>query len=369
MSKKIVICFDGTGNEYRASKNTNVVKLFCALKKDDPTTQIAFYDPGVGTISAPGAQTWIVKSMTKILGLVFGYGIFRNIADAYLYLMNQYEGPDNEIYLFGFSRGAYSARSLAGMLHFCGLLQKGSDNLVPYALKVYTQRKVKRPKWAYGWRSPAFYFLLPFLWLFKCTEPDWHRAGGFKRTFARECKPHFVGIWDTVKSVGWFRRRVVLPYTANHPHINFGRHAVSIDEKRSQYRPNPWGYKNKYPEGPKDKDIQQVWFVGVHSDVGGSYEESALSDIAFQWVLDGAKKHGLLIDQNELNRLGLSPDPLEKKHNPLVPLWWVLGWWRRTIPDGAWIHDSVRERMQKTKADEAIKTYEPTMPSRAVFVK
>jgi hypothetical protein len=178
-----------------------------------------------------------------------------------------------------------------------------------------------------------------------------------------------VGIWDTVKSVGWFRRRVVLPYTANHPHINFGRHAVSIDEKRSQYRPNPWGYKNKYPEGPKDKDIQQVWFVGVHSDVGGSYEESGLSDIAFQWVLDGAKKHGLLIDQNELNRLRLSPDPLEKKHNPLVPLWWVLGWWRRTIPDGAWIHDSVRDRMQKTKADEAIKTYEPTIPSGVDFVR
>jgi len=229
MGKNVVICCDGTGNEYRAKHNTNIVKFFRVLDKSDSGKQVVYYDPGVGTIHATGSQTVIAKAISKLLGLAFGYGISRNMADAYLFLMRNYE-PKDRVYLFGFSRRAYTVRALAGMLHFCGLLRLGSENLIPYALKVHTERKIKRPTWARGIFLWPYYPLRPLLWLAKYTEPDWHRAAGFKKTFSLPCDPYFVGVWDTVKSVGWFRRRVVLPHTANHPKLRFGRHAVSIDE-------------------------------------------------------------------------------------------------------------------------------------------
>lgn len=230
MTKNIVICCDGTGNEFRAHGNTNVVKLYKALAKDDPAVQIAYYDPGVGTISDPRALTPLVKRCTILVGLAFGSGVKRNIRDAYLYLMNHYE-PGDRIYLFGFSRGAYTVRALAGMIRMCGLLVKGSDNLVPFAIKTYMQRRRVKPKWARNRLTSCFSYLLYFCWK---KKPDFLRAYRFKKTFANPCDIHFVGVWDTVKSIGWFTRRLVLPYTKNNPIIKSGRHAVSIDEKRSQ---------------------------------------------------------------------------------------------------------------------------------------
>ncbi len=366
--KNIVICCDGTGNEYRASENTNVVKLVRALDRRDRTKQIIYYDPGVGTMSAPGVQTPLAKGMTKLLGLVFGYGMTKNISDAYLYLMNHYE-PDDRVFLFGFSRGAYTVRALAGMLHMCGLLEKGSDNLVPYAIKVYKERNIRKSKLAQGklrWLLflPLAIYMI-YKWSAKDTEPYWARAGGFKKTFSSKCEPHFLGVWDTVKSVGWLRRRVVLPYTAKHPQLKYGRHAVSIDEKRSQYKPNLWGYENVIdPEN--GRDIQQVWFPGVHSDIGGSYDDSGLSDITLRWMIDGAIKYGLLIDAKEYNKLkiGIAQGRL---HNPLMPLWWILGFGCRSIPNGAWMHESVKQRRQLTMNDE--KPYRPLIPKDVIYVQ
>lgn len=363
MPKNIVICFDGTGNEFRARRNTNVVRLFRVLARSDAATQVAFYDPGVGTSSAPGAQLWITKFISKVLGLAFGAGIMRNIADGYRFLMQRYQAGDR-VFIFGFSRGAYSARALAGMLHFCGLLDDGSENLVDYALRVFTERTVGRPKWATGWRRIVFAGIWLPLWLANRTEPDWARAAGFKRTFGRHCSVHFIGVWDTVKSVGWFRRRVVLPHTANLPDLRFGRHAVALDEKRSQYRPNLWAYPN---QNDPAVDIQQVWFAGVHSDVGGSYEEDGLADVTLQWMLDGARRHGLLVDQAELARIRCQPNPSDQMHNPLLPFWWLLGWRRRRVPHGAWIHDSARQRIAATASSAS--PYRPEIPSGAHFVK
>ncbi len=101
-------------------------------------------------MAAPGTQTLLFRFLTKLIGLAFGYGMSENIMNAYQYLMNTYEEGD-QVFLFGFSRGAYTVRALAGMLAMCGLLEKGSDNLVPYALRVYTQKRRKRPKWTRGW--------------------------------------------------------------------------------------------------------------------------------------------------------------------------------------------------------------------------
>jgi len=335
IKRNLVICLDGTGNEYGAEeRNTNVVKLFSALDRADRGRQIAYYDPGVGTLAAPGLQTPFAKVVSKGLGLAFGLGMTRNIEDAYRFLMSNYRAGDR-IFVFGFSRGAYSARALIAMLHKLGLLHRGSGNLIPYAVKLFR-------------RHPR-------------NDAQWEVVRGFRENFARDCKPHFIGVWDTVKSVGWLRRRVVLDFTAYNPDLRRGRHAVSIDERRSQYRTNLWRHKN-------GRDIQQVWFAGVHSDVGGSYPEHGLSDITLKWMLDGAIQHGLLVDDSAL--AAIQPNPLGKLHDPLIPFWWVLGWNRRSIsaycddPDAEiWIHESVRQRMQHLG-----EAYRPDIPPGARFV-
>ncbi len=127
MPKNIIICSDGTGNEF-GETNTNVVGVFKAIVRNQE--QVAFYDPGVGTFDVLGRT--IGKKVGYLMGFAFGWGVQKNIEDAYEYLMNQYE-PGDHVYLFGFSRGAFTVRSLAGMLTKCGLLQKGSKNLLPYA--------------------------------------------------------------------------------------------------------------------------------------------------------------------------------------------------------------------------------------------
>ncbi len=305
MGRNIVICCDGTGNQY-GENNTNVVKLFQFIQKDHPG-QIAYYDPGVGTFGANAAVTRVAKFVTRLMGLAFGYGITRNIEDAYKFLMDNYEAGDR-VYLFGFSRGAYTVRALAGMLHKCGLLDKGLKNLIPYASRMY--RKGKRDV-----------------------------AKGFKATYSRECKPHMVGVWDTVKSVGLVIPRK-FPSARLNEDVKFGYHAVSIDEKRSKFRPNLWDENRA-----NGQRIEQVWFAGVHSDVGGYYEKDGLSDIALKWMLGKARDCGLLIDDGRYNGLAVNGEYRDKLHNSLLPIWWVAGWRKRVIPENSLVHRSVFQRI------------------------
>src|SRR5881227_3507425 len=170
--KNIVICCDGTGNEF-GDHNSNVIKLYRVLDLSTPQ-QIGYYHPGIGTMGAPGAWSKIAELWTKFLGLAFGYGIMGNIGDAYEYLMTWYE-PGDAIFLFGFSRGAYTARAIAAMLHMFGLVRRGNDVLIPYVTKMFKKHH---------------------------TRKDFDLAAEFKATFSHDCKPHFVGVWDTVSSVG-----------------------------------------------------------------------------------------------------------------------------------------------------------------------
>ena len=342
MARNIVICCDGTGNQFGAS-NSNVVKLYKTLISD--AGQVAYYHPGVGTMGARAALTGIEQWWTRILGLAFGYGISDNIADAYQYLMREFH-PGDQVYVFGFSRGAYTARALCGMLHVVGLLTEGNDALIPYAIRLIKRKHI-----------------------------DFAVAADFKRTFSRECKPHFVGVWDTVSSVGWVYETVTFPFTraTKNPDLNIVRHAVSIDERRAFFRQNAFGT-------PHDahQDIKEVWFAGVHSDVGGSYREaeSQLSQIALQWMLAEAEQAGLRIDaERKADILGakppyVAPDPLTTNlHRSLHGWWWIAELWpklthiqtspgvwrqsirinlgrRRFIPPGSELHDSVELRLR-----------------------
>ena len=306
MARNIVICCDGTGNRY-GQKNTNVVKLFQILIKH-PKRQPAFYDPGVGTLGSHFSLTFIGRALTKLMGLVTAYGMTKNIEDAYAYLMEKYEEGD-KVFLFGFSRGAFTVRALAGMLHKCGLLEKGCNNLIPYASNMYRKGSTNVAK-------------------------------GFKRTFCRECRPHFIGVWDTVKSVGLFFPRKFPNATLNED-VSIGRHALAIDEKRSKFKANLWD-----PPAPH-QDIQQVWFSGMHSDIGGSYPETGLSNIALRWMIHEAENEGLLVDQDQ--KKVFVPNHRDKLHNSLLPFWWILGWWIRKIRSGSLVHISVKRRMEDKK--------------------
>jgi uncharacterized protein (DUF2235 family) len=304
MPKNIIICCDGTGNEFGEQKS-NVVKLYKMLVCN--ADQIAYYHPGVGTMGARSALTQIGKWWTRLIGLAFGYGVSENVADAYQFLMRTFK-PGDRVYVFGFSRGAYICRALCGMLHIVGLLTEDNEALIPYAIRMIKQKNI-----------------------------DFAVAADFKKTFSRECKPHVVGVWDTVSSVGWVYNAVHFPFTTatRNPDFQIVRHAMSIDERRAFFRQNLFGAANN-----PQQDLSEVWFAGVHSDVGGSYaeSESQLSKIALRWIVCEAELAGLLIDpQRKADILGgkppyVAPDPLTRnQHQSLHGLWWIAEFWPKIV--------------------------------------
>ena len=365
--KNIVICCDGTGNEF-GDTNSNVVKLYSTLIIDHD--QIGYYHPGVGTMGAPNARGPIEEEWTKIEGLAFGKGLLENVGDAYRYLMNNYEDGDH-IYLFGFSRGAYTVRALGGVLHMFGLLTPGNEGQIPYIIRMFAEKS----------RNAAG------------AKRTLGEAGDFKWSFSRDCLLHFVGVWDTVSSIAWtWRDPIVLPYAGSNPIIHIARHALSIDERRVYFRDMLWGppYERSDPQFRVEQDIKQAWFAGVHSDVGGSYPEaqSGLSKITLEWMVAEAQQFGLRIDPGKAETvLGkpdhskgtdtamqyVQPDSTAMVHESLKGPWWVvevfphkiyrksdkLPHWtiplgsHRTIPEGSLIHNSVFDRMEK------IETYRP----------
>jgi uncharacterized protein (DUF2235 family) len=240
LSKNIVICIDGTGNEF-GSHSSNVVKLYSILDCDEQR-QLAFYHPGLGTMGSPNALSRFSQWWTKVFGLAFGFGISAAIEDCYTFLMEHYEDGDS-IFIFGFSRGAYCARALSAMLHMYGLVRRGNEPLIRYVLRMF-KKKSK-------------------------SKDDFDLAAKFKATFSRNCKSHFVGVWDTVSSVGWLYDPLKLPYTAANPDIEVGRHAISIDERRCAFRQNLWT-----GSAIPNQSIEQLCFAGVHSDIGGGYSEA-----------------------------------------------------------------------------------------------
>jgi uncharacterized protein (DUF2235 family) len=335
MGKNIVVCSDGTGNQY-GKNNTNVVKAFEVLIKHDD--QLVCYEPGVGTFSEKPFIFAPLRWFGRLLGSALGIGLQKNVEDGYAYLMDVYEEGDR-IFLFGFSRGAHTVRRLASMLDKCGLLQRGSHNMIPYASRMYLNKKVEQ---AYLNDNPSK------------TVID-----GFKETYCRPCPVYFIGVWDTVAALSKLRPRPRLDGKL-HKGIRYAYHAVAVDERRLKFPPNLWVEKNI---DPNKQTVEQVWFAGVHSDVGGWYDERGLSNIALSWMLKHAVNRGLRVRDGFIENL--KSDYKDKQHESWSGWWRLLPYVRRNIPEGAKVHESVKKRM----ASKTLPHNEPYKPQKLARIE
>jgi len=278
MPKNIVVFSDGTGQEGGKRQNTNVYKLFnmCENRTD---RQITFYDRGLGT------------GWRKLGGKAFGAGISKNIKECYRFIFDNYNVGD-QVYLFGFSRGATTVRSLSSFIHLFGILPKSRPELIDDAYKIYKKVKTREAE------SKEF----------------------IKRHHNMWCRIRFVGVWDTVAALGIPLKGVntlleQIP-SLQHKYQNLsmsqsvihGRHALAIDDERKTFHPKLWA-----TEIEDYQTVEQVWFCGMHTDVGGGYKEQELSDVPLQWMMEESVKKGLLIYQQ--HEVEMQPNPSGMMHD------------------------------------------------------
>lgn len=330
LAKNLAIFCDGTGNQLKAKGNTNVLRLH-AMTRVTPN-QLRYYEPGVGTQGSAKALTAIGRGTTKTLGLAFGYGLKQNVVDCYKFIMRNWE-PGDRIYVFGFSRGAYTARAISGMLRVIGLLRPDQENLVPYALRLF-------------WKGHG-------------KKIDWELVKRFNAQFGRDdfdqwgYPVEFCGVWDTVKSVGWFRRRLQLPYTRLLKSVAKVRHACSLDEWRGQYKAYVVSQDQLHNPG---RDIREVWFAGVHSDVGGTFEpDHDLADITLAWIGSEAIAAGLDVDEQAFAPYRSLPvDHARGEVHKMGKIWVLTGSSpRKVTPPGAAVHEAVKIRMASDAKEAA----------------
>jgi uncharacterized protein (DUF2235 family) len=317
MGRKIAFCADGTWDS--TASDTNVYRISKAILAI-PGQQFSFYDDGVGSDGTP---------IEKLLGGAFGNGLFQKIKDGYSAVASVYEDGD-EIFIFGFSRGAYTARSLAGMIAACGLPTKNPDTtLVNSAFQAYRNKNNRAQILA----TLAAYGLV-------------------------DAQITMVGVWDTVGSLGIpasIGQVDPLVYgfldTSLSPKILNASHAVAIDERRAEFPPTLW---TSTPQ--PGQTMKQVYFCGVHCDVGGGYADdtgsgTALADIPFSWMMANAQKLGLALDQSMLTRYPSPLDPkyaLDTLHDSWSPLWLFPK--VRTIAPNVTLSNSVNVRCTQNSA-------------------
>jgi uncharacterized protein (DUF2235 family) len=262
MPKRLVMCCDGTWNTADQACPTNVTKLALGLAASsaDGMEQRVFYHRGVGT----GAGD-------RIRGGAFGVGLSQNVQDTYRFVVENYE-PGDELFFFGFSRGAFTARSTAGFLRNSGILKPQFENRIPQAYALYRDRT---------------------------AHPRGVEAQLFRRTYSYESRIRCIGVWDTVGALGvpltgvplvdLFNKRWQFHDTTLSTTVDAAFHALAIDEKRRPFEPTLW---QQQPDAVGQR-LEQVWFAGVHSDVGGGYPEGELADITLLWMVSRAESCGL----------------------------------------------------------------------------
>jgi uncharacterized protein (DUF2235 family) len=320
-SPKIIILSDGTGNAASSVWRTNVWRMFQALDLQG-NTQAAKYDDGVGTSSfLPLA----------ILGGAFGYGLKRNILDAYKFICRNYDQQNHsKIYLFGFSRGAFTVRVLAALILEQGLVVADTEaELHDGAVKAYRAYRAKG--YHSIWRIEVLFRALRD----RILIPVLDRVRGNKRyeKIIRKDVPsiEFIGIWDTVAAYGFpideLTRGISnwvwpleLPNRVLSPRVKCARHALALDDERTTFHPVLWTEQQPGQPSPlippniDDERLVQVWFVGMHANVGGGYPDDAVAFVPLTWLVDEASKRGLIFknapfaDPDSVKWIGSSQD-------------------------------------------------------------
>ncbi|KAH9167852.1 hypothetical protein EDB89DRAFT_1995238 [Lactarius sanguifluus] len=286
--RTLVLCFDGTGDQFDAD-NTNIVQFCSTLKKDDKHQQMVYYQSGVGTYTVPEVVTPVRAAFQKLLNMAIANHLDAHIMGGYEFLMENYRSND-KICIFGFSRGAYTARALAGMIHKVGLLPAGNSQQVPFAYQMYTQD----------------------------DEEGWKQSRKFKDAFSIDVAVEFLGVWDTVCSVGIIPRD--LPFTASNTSVRYFRHALALDERRATFQVNQWHRTLRYDHDNEERpqtDVREVWFAGCHADVGGgsvpNETENCLARISLRWMILECFRTGtgIRFRKGSLKRIGMNQDTLE----------------------------------------------------------
>ena len=333
MKKRIIICADGTWNEpdqvdkRGVRKPSNVVKMARAVLPlaSDGTAQVVFYDQGVGTDSAIS---------DKIIGGAFGKGLTKNILDCYRFIVHNYEDGD-EVFLFGFSRGAFTVRSLAGLIGKCGLLIKSDAYYIPDAYAHYRISNLDAQK-------------SEKIRLFKNGEHSKYREAP-----SREIDIQFLGVWDTVGALGIpkiFSKNTRKKFTFHDvklgANVKNAFHALAIDEKRKPFRPTLWEFQNL-----PGQNVEQVWFAGVHTNIGGGYDNDGLANCAFQWMLEKAEQSGLEVDKAfTKNYRAFHKDEI---HDSLTLMYKLFGKFHRPIGKQPYgnerIHETAIKRLKTSK--------------------
>jgi len=415
--RTLVLCFDGTTNQFSA-ENTNVVRFFSFLRKDNEGEQLCYYNPGVGTYFNPGVVSPLFEWGARYMDYAVAWYLDEHVMDGYKFVMQNYRDGD-KICLFGFSRGAYTARALAGFLHKIGVLPRDNQEQIPLAYRLYR-------------RTDSAGLLL---------------SKGYKETYCREVNIEFIGVWDTVSSVGIIAGKT-LPFVASNTAIKTFRHALSLDERRCKFEPNLYHkpapdsagakrdpehssvvlQKNGDGQQPSNQrlsdklrlrkpnayspeeeinapcDALEVWFSGCHSDIGGGSVPNgtlhSLENITLRWMVRQvvASRCGIQFDEAALAQSYINPivppvgpstsagpdvdiaDASQPLDNQLVknPLWWILeilpltfawqdvkGAWHKTIrinagrPRTIYTHRPKFHTTVKTRIDDKALKYRP----------
>ncbi|KAI0800499.1 hypothetical protein C8Q74DRAFT_1191585 [Fomes fomentarius] len=341
-ARTLVLCFDGTGDQFDAD-NSNVVTFFSLLKKDDRTEQMVYYQPGIGTYTSNTQNVEGIKAkFGRLLDEMLAWNLGSHVMSGYEFLMQNYQAGD-KICLFGFSRGAYTARALAGMIHKVGLLPACNHEQVPFAYSMYTRN----------------------------DELGWAQSTAFKKAFSIDVDIDFIGVWDTVASVGIVPH--TLPFTRSNTAVRVFRHALALDEHRVRFkpalyiRPKPedaalgtqpgdmpkndvtYATRDGSEESVKKKrvkqktlmqrfeseegdshahgetDVLEVWFAGCHCDVGGGSVQNdtphTLARIPLRWMIRECFRMntGIRFHAELLRRIGLDPTALHPVVQPRPP--------------------------------------------------
>lgn len=323
--KRLVVCCDGTWNRRDAGERaTNVAKLADAVAATGgDVRQVVFYDAGVGTGGL----------VDRVLGGATGKGLAKNVLDAYRFLVEAHDDGD-ELFLVGFSRGAYTARSVVGMVRKCGILRRDAAGHLQEAYRLYRSQ----------------------------VHPDDEAAEAFRAAHAKPVRVRFLGVWDTVGALGipgglfraFNRRRYAFHDVQLSRIVDVACHALAIDERRRSFRPTLW---STTPD-PR-QTVRQDWFPGVHSNVGGGYVATGLSDIALDWMMGHARDAGLAFAPGARERLAPAPSGpmMDSRKGP----WRLLpGAWRR-IGDGAHQPQDVHPSALRRMADPAARYAPPNL--------